>query len=47
LKEFEPKHEDTPIYVRGVEIGYMVSKIPFLKAQVWGGYGVPLSNKVF
>jgi hypothetical protein len=47
LKEFSPKHEDTPIFFSGVEIGYFVSKIPSLKSQLWGGYGVPLSNKVF
>ena len=46
LRDYQPQPENKTIYVAGIEIGFMISNVPYLHADAWKGTGVPMSNVV-
>ncbi len=44
LKEYKHKLEDKAIYLGGIEVGYLISNVPYLNPDTWKGVGLPLSS---
>ena len=42
LKEKKRKVEDRAIYLNGIEVGYMVARVPYLHTDCWGNQGIAL-----
>ena len=42
LKEYIRKPEDRAIYMNGVEIGFIISRVPYLHTDAWNGQGISL-----
>ena len=45
LKEQVRKPEDRSIYLNGVEIGFVITRVPYLHTQVWPGQGINLQMR--
>jgi hypothetical protein len=45
LKEVKRKPEDRAIYLNGVEIGFMIARVPYLHTDVWNGQGIALQQQ--
>ncbi|CDW84922.1 UNKNOWN [Stylonychia lemnae] len=45
LKLYNPKPEDKVIYLAGIDVGYLISGVPYLHPQTWKGPGIPLTAK--
>jgi hypothetical protein len=41
--KFTPSAEDKAIFIGGMQVGYMLSKVPWLNTNTWGGFGIPLN----
>ena len=42
LKEFTRKPEDRAIYLNGIEVGFMISRVPYLHTDTWAGQGISI-----
>lgn len=41
--KFTPSAEDKAIFIGGIQVGYMLSKVPWLNTNTWGGLGIALN----
>ena len=41
--KYVPKKEDRMIYIAGVPMGYLIAAVPWLNANTWSGFGLPLN----
>jgi len=42
--KYNPSPEDKAIFLGGVQVGYMISQIPWLNTRTWNGFGIALNN---
>ena len=42
--KYNPSPEDKAIFLGGVQVGYMISQIPWLNTRTWNGMGIALNN---
>lgn len=42
LREYKRQPEDKPIYLTGIEVGYLITNVPYLHPEAWKGAGLPL-----
>jgi hypothetical protein len=47
LKEKKRKPEDRAIYLNGIEVGFMIARVPYLHTDCWGnqGIGIQVQNQ--
>lgn len=45
LKLYSPQPEDIPIIIKGIEVGFLVSAVPYLFPDSWAGQAIPLQDQ--